>query len=122
MKNEFSRLSALSGRWLLSRILRFDLMLLAIVMCLITIGFITLFSAGYSFPWRIEDQIRNLVVAAGAMFATSLIPVKWIRRVVLPCFAVGCHSLAQCRHSHPAIGNHEARRSDDACLVLLEKK
>ena len=46
MTNEFSRLSALSGRWLLSRILRFDLMLLAIVMCLITIGFITLFSAG----------------------------------------------------------------------------
>ena len=74
MTNEFSRLSALSGRWLLSRILRFDLMLLAIVMCLITIGFITLFSAGYSFPWRIEDQIRNLIVAAGAMFATSLIP------------------------------------------------
>ena len=61
-----------------------------IVMCLITIGFITLFSAGYSFPWRIEDQIRNLIVAAGAMFATSLIPVKWIRRVALPCFAVGC--------------------------------
>lgn len=90
MTNEFSRLSALSGRWLLSRILRFDLMLLAIVMCLITIGFITLFSAGYSFPWRIEDQIRNLIVAAGAMFATSLIPVKWIRRVALPCFAVGC--------------------------------
>ena len=90
MKNEFERLGALSGRWLLSRVMRFDIMLLAIVMCLVTAGFITLFSAGYSFPWRIEDQIRNIVVAAAAMFAVSLVPMKWIERISLPCFIIGC--------------------------------
>ena len=66
MIGELERMLRIAGGWLISRILRLDLMLLAIVMCLVTVGFITLFSAGYSFPWRIEDQVRNLIVAAGA--------------------------------------------------------
>ena len=53
---EVKRLLGLATQWLLARVLRYDLMLLTIVMCLITVGFITLFSAGYSFPWRIEDR------------------------------------------------------------------
>ena len=90
MIGELERMLRIAGGWLISRILRLDLMLLAIVMCLVTVGFITLFSAGYSFPWRIEDQVRNLIVAAGAMFATALVPVRWIRRISVPCFVIGC--------------------------------
>ena len=48
------------GRYLLSRLLRLDFLLLAIVLVITTIGFLTLFSAGYSFPWRIEGQIRGI--------------------------------------------------------------
>ena len=40
---EAKRLIGLATQWLLARVLRYDLMLLTIVMCLITVGFITLF-------------------------------------------------------------------------------
>lgn len=90
MSAEIQRLFRLGGRWLLSRMLRFDLMLLTLVMSLVTIGFVTLFSAGYSFPWRIEDQIRNIIIAAIAMFLTALVPVRWVRRISVPCFIAGC--------------------------------
>ena len=63
-------------RYLATRLLRIDLMLLALVVTLTTIGFIALFSAGYSFPWRIEGQIRNIAVAGVVMLVVSCIPVK----------------------------------------------
>lgn len=40
---DLKSLLCLQGRWLFSRLLRFDIMLLAIVMTITTIGFITLF-------------------------------------------------------------------------------
>ena len=58
-------------RYLATRLLRIDLMLLALVVTLTTIGFIALFSAGYSFPWRIEGQIRNIAVARRRPFRSS---------------------------------------------------
>lgn len=91
---EIKRLMGLQGRWFFSRLLRFDIMLLAIVMTITTIGFITLFSAGYSFPWRISGQIRNIAVAAVVMFAAANVPVKWFEKLALPLFAAGCALLA----------------------------
>lgn len=89
--NAFSlRSLELCGRYLLARLLRFDLMLLAIVMTITTIGFITLFSAGYSFPWRIEGQIRNIIVAAAVMFAAANVPLKWFEKASLPLYLAGC--------------------------------
>lgn len=82
------------GRVLLSRCLRFDLMLLAIVVTITTIGFVTLFSAGYSFPWRIEGQIRNIAVAAIVMLVVANLPVKWLQKAALPLFVVGVVLLA----------------------------
>ena len=87
---EVKRLLGLATQWLLARVLRYDLMLLTIVMCLITVGFITLFSAGYSFPWRIEDQMRNIIVALTAMFIVSFVPIRWVRKVSVAAFAAGC--------------------------------
>ena len=87
---EAKRLIGLATQWLLARVLRYDLMLLTIVMCLITVGFITLFSAGYSFPWRIEDQMRNIIVALTAMFIVSFVPIRWVRKVSVAAFAAGC--------------------------------
>ncbi len=69
-------------------------MLLAVVMTLTTIGFITLFSAGYSFPWRIEGQIRNIIAAAVVMFAVACIPIKFIAKASLPLFIIGLILLA----------------------------
>ena len=56
----------------------------------LTVGFITLFSAGYSFPWRIEDQMRNIIVALTAMFIVSFVPIRWVRKVSVAAFAAGC--------------------------------
>lgn len=74
----------------LSRLMRADLMLVGLVMLLSAIGFIALFSAGYSFPWRIEDQLRNIIVAALVMVIFTLIPVSLLRRCAVPLFIVGC--------------------------------
>ena len=77
-------------RYLATRLLRIDLMLLALVVTLTTIGFIALFSAGYSFPWRIEGQIRNIAVAGVVMLVVSCIPVKAFQKATVPIFIVGC--------------------------------
>lgn len=94
MFDVLSHRSALCGRWLLSRFLRVDLMLLAIVVTITTVGFIALFSAGYSFPWRIEDQVRNIVVAGVMMFVVASIPEKWFQKAALPLFVLGVVLLA----------------------------
>lgn len=76
------------------RLVHIDLMLLAIVVMLTTIGFVTLFSAGYSFPWRIEGQIRNIIIATVVMFIVATVPVKWFEKSALPLFVLGCLLLA----------------------------
>lgn len=77
-------------RYLATRLLRIDLMLLALVVTLATIGFIALFSAGYSFPWRIEGQIRNIAVASVVMLVVSCIPVKFFQKATVSIFVIGC--------------------------------
>lgn len=66
-----------------------DLPLLMIVLLLSTIGFITLFSAGYDFPWRIEGQIRNFIVAAAVMIIFANIPPKLLQRISVWVFGIG---------------------------------
>ena len=122
---EAKRLIGLATQWLLARVLRYDLMLLTIVMCLITVGFITLFSAGYSFPWRIEDQMRNIIVALTAMFIVSFVPIRWVRKVSVAAFAAGRYcqrgnAMAGYWRSYSTLRDHEACCPHDACMVLLE--
>lgn len=66
-----------------------DWPLLMIVSLLTAVGFVALYSAGYSFPWRIEGQMRNIAVAAGAMLIMSFIPTKWVRNFSVPVYAIG---------------------------------
>lgn len=90
MQNTVSHARSTTGRYLFSRLMRIDLMLLATVITLTTVGFIALFSAGYSFPWRIEGQIRNIAVAAAVMLTVTMIPVRIFRKTAMPIFVVGC--------------------------------
>ena len=128
---EVKRLLGLATQWLLARVLRYDLMLLTIVMCLITVGFITLFSAGYSFPWRIEDQMRNIIVALTAMFIVSFVPIRWVRKVSVAAFAAIGNGTCRCHCqrgdemagywcSYSTLRDHETCCPYDACVVLLE--
>ncbi len=66
-----------------------DWPLLVIVVLLSSVGFVALYSAGYSFPWRIDGQIRNIAAAAAAMLIFANIPIKWIKNLSLPIYLAG---------------------------------
>lgn len=74
---------------LLGVFLSIDWPLLVIVLVLSGWGFVALYSAGYSFPWRIEGQIRNLAAAAAAMLIFANMPLKWTKGLALPAYVVG---------------------------------
>lgn len=78
------------ARYAIGRFLRSDLLLLTIVATLTTIGFIALYSAGYSFPWRVDNQIRNILVATVAMITLAMIPIKFVKKIAAPLFIIGC--------------------------------
>lgn len=90
MIENISRTGVLFLRYVAMRLLRMDLMLFIIVVTITSIGFIALFSAGYSFPWRIEGQIRNIAVAGLTMMVVACIPVRFFQKASLPIFVIGC--------------------------------
>ena len=74
---------------LLGIIWSIDWPLMVIVLILSAWGFVALYSAGYSFPWRIEGQIRNLAAAGAAMMLFATMPLKWTRNLAVPAYIVG---------------------------------
>lgn len=70
-------------------VLSIDWPLLCIVVLLSAWGFVALYSAGYSFPWRIEGQIRNIAAAAVAMMVFANLPLKWIKALAVPLYVLG---------------------------------
>ncbi len=80
----------LFARYAIGRFFRSDLLLLTIVATLTTIGFVALYSAGYSFPWRVDNQIRNIMIATVGMSVVAIIPIKYIKRIATPLFVIGC--------------------------------
>lgn len=81
----FEKIIGLIARFFLS----IDWSLLAIVSLITAIGFVTLYSAGYSFPWRIDGQIRNISVAFVAMLMVAMVPAKWLRMISVPAYVFG---------------------------------
>ena len=74
---------------LLGIIWSIDWPLMVIVLILSAWGFVALYSAGYSFPWRIDGQIRNLAAAGAAMMLFATMPLKWTRNLAVPAYIVG---------------------------------
>ena len=74
---------------LLGIIWSIDWPLMVIVLILSAWGFVALYSAGYSFPWRIDGQIRNLAAAGAAMMLFATMPLKWTRNLAAPAYVVG---------------------------------
>ena len=77
------------GRIVLRQTKVIDLPLLILVAALSTIGFITLFSAGSDFPWRISGQARNFIVAAVVMLVFANIPPRMLQSIAPVIYAVG---------------------------------
>lgn len=88
--NNFSFYSRNIFRYLATRLWHYDLILIALVITISSLGFITLFSAGYSFPWRIESQMRNILIASSALVFFSFIPMHLLRKCSVGLFIIGC--------------------------------
>jgi rod shape determining protein RodA len=63
--------------------------LLGIVMCLVLLGFITLYSAAYESPGRVSGQLANLAFAFMVMWVTAQIPPQTLMRLAPPAYITG---------------------------------
>ncbi len=50
---------------------------------------ITMYSAAYDFPGRFEAHLRNLAIAAFALWVAALVPRSWLVRFAVPLFVGG---------------------------------
>jgi rod shape determining protein RodA len=67
----------------------FDGPLALIVFLILSLGMMTVYSAGYDFPGRFEDNMRNIVVAFVVMWIAAVVPPQTLMRFALPIYTVG---------------------------------
>jgi rod shape determining protein RodA len=67
----------------------FDAPLAMIIFLLLSCGIVTLYSAGFDFPGRVEGQLRNIVIAFIFMWVAANIPPQTLMRVAVPVYTLG---------------------------------
>jgi len=67
----------------------FDGPLAIIIFLIMSVGIVTLYSAGIDFPGRVEDQLRNIVVAFIVMWIAANVPPQTLMRFAVPLYTVG---------------------------------
>jgi rod shape determining protein RodA len=67
----------------------FDGPLALIVFLLLSVGLLTVYSAGVDFPGRFEGQLRNILVAFVVMWVAAMIPPQTLMRFAVPLYALG---------------------------------
>ena len=72
-----------------SHIAVFDGPLSLILFLILSVGMVTLYSAGIDFPGRVEDQLRNILVAFVIMWVAANIPPQTLMRFAIPVYALG---------------------------------
>jgi rod shape determining protein RodA len=72
-----------------SHIAVFDGALSLIMFLILSVGIVTLYSAGIDFPGRVEDQLRNILVAFVIMWIAANIPPQTLMRFAIPAYALG---------------------------------
>ncbi|WP_211461254.1 rod shape-determining protein RodA [Collimonas silvisoli] len=72
-----------------SHIAVFDGALSLIMFLILSVGIVTLYSAGIDFPGRVEDQLRNILVAFVIMWVAANIPPQTLMRFAIPAYALG---------------------------------
>ena len=70
-------------------ILVFDGPLALIIFLILSAGTVTMYSAGIDFPGRLEDHVRNIVLAFGIMWITALMPPSALMRLAVPLYTLG---------------------------------
>ncbi|MDY7577441.1 rod shape-determining protein RodA [Herbaspirillum sp. RTI4] len=71
------------------RLAVFDGALSLFLFLLLSVGIITLYSAGMNFPGRVEDQLRNILVAFIVMWIAANISPQTLLRFAVPIYSVG---------------------------------
>lgn len=64
----------------------FDGPLALIIFLIMSVGIITLYSAGMGVPGRVEDQLRNIVLAFVVMWVAANIPPQMLMRIAVPLY------------------------------------
>jgi rod shape determining protein RodA len=67
----------------------FDGPLAIIIFLIISVGIVTLYSAGIDFPGRLQDQLRNIVIAFFVMWIAAIVPPQTLMRFAVPIYTVG---------------------------------
>ncbi|HEY6774155.1 MAG TPA: rod shape-determining protein RodA [Oxalicibacterium sp.] len=67
----------------------FDGPLFLIVCLILTVGSITLYSAGIDFPGRFEDHMRNIMISLFIMWLAALVPPQTMMRFAVPLYTLG---------------------------------
>lgn len=67
----------------------FDGALSLIVFLIVSVGIVTLYSAGMNFPGRVEDQLRNILVAFIIMWIAANVSPQLLLRLAVPVYTIG---------------------------------
>jgi len=67
----------------------FDGPLAMIIFLIMSVGLVTIYSAGIDFPGRLEDQMRNILVAFAVMWVAANVPPQTLMRFAVPIYTVG---------------------------------
>jgi rod shape determining protein RodA len=67
----------------------FDGPLSILIFLIVATGIVTMYSAGLDFPGRLENHMRNIVVAFFVMWIVANIPPQTLMRFAIPLYAFG---------------------------------
>jgi rod shape determining protein RodA len=67
----------------------FDGPLALIVFLILATGSVAVYSAGYDFPGRFEDHMRNIVIAFVVMWIAAIVPPQTLMRFAVPLYTFG---------------------------------
>lgn len=72
-----------------AHIMVFDASLAIIIFLIMSLGIVTLYSAGIDFPGRVEDQLRNILICFVVMWFMANIPPQTLMRFAIPIYSFG---------------------------------
>ena len=67
----------------------FDGSLALIIFLILSMSIVTLYSAGIDFPGRVEDHLRNILIAFVVMWIAAIVPPQTLMRFAVPIYTVG---------------------------------
>lgn len=72
-----------------SHLIVFDGPLALIIFLIMSVSIVTLYSAGIDFPGRVEDHLRNILVAFVIMWLAANVPPQTLMRFAVPLYTFG---------------------------------